>query len=1424
MSRCSLNTVLLLCVLTLPPTLSAAETPATELLLNKARSLQGRGRLDLAAQTWRQILMSSPNNAEALAGLGRYAKQSGKTEEANYYVERLKKADPSHPGISAVESTKVLDQQRPRLEQAARLAERQQYEEAMKIYREVLGDTPAPGGWAIAYYETEAALPTGWEHATSGLQQLVEKYPQSPEYQVSLGRLLTYHAGSRYAGMRMLESVKGPSAVVHKAREAWRQALMWEGANPAALPSLKAYLARYSDEDLRKTEQRIESQGRREESAGVNPARGHEEQVAYEALKAGNLKEAEQRFEGLAHAAAPTAGGLLGLGYVKMKQNDFAAALTLFEQAKVAGAAGKSVNEAIETARFWKTVQDGTQSAKEGHLAEAAVAYQQALTMRPNSPEALQGMAGLYVQRGDMAAAAPLLERLTKLQPRNEEAWRELVNVKYRTGGASSALNTIREMPTAVSAQLDGVVEYHVQMATIYAEAKQPAEAQKHAQTALSLASAGSNGTDVDMQIRLTSLALQTGQTAQAITTFQQLATSYPDRPEAWEGLLQALVQSHEENRAGVVLSKMPDSVYQTALNRPGFLRTMASVNASLGHYNTAESLLQQARGKEAADSAGHFYSDLQLAHVWLQSQRPEPAIQLLRDLIETHSNDADLWKSLIAGLHQQGRDMDASAEIQKIPAALATRLLNDEDYTALLASVHSGAGNTEEALRMVRAALSQFELGRRPVPADLDIQFAWLLIDTQGSERELYVVLDRLRNRSGLKPDEKQRVGELWATWSLRSAEAAANAGHLDRAVSILQAAQRLLPQDPSVRRALAGSAMRAGNYQQAIAVYKEWGLAGGDTADYAGAIGSAMATRDLAIAEAWLQTALTKWPGDARLLNLGGKVALQRGDTKRAEAYWRAALTAMPSGVDTNIYRTGRERISPRPALTPTDAARELGQILLGNNPPASNSVVASQDVFGQPTSRRLEAVTPSAPLRTSKIQYFTEGSGDTTRPIGLADRPAPRGQIGPAQGDAPENPLYAAGRSVIGGWPAALVLPNGKSPVGPVVSAPRTPAEEIQAQLSAIEGHDAPYLSTTGSVQARSGEPGFEKMIVQEVNMEASTTIGNAMRLSLIARPITIETAAADGQSEKRFGLMPSGSAFAAQNATGIGAEAQLSTRTFGLRVGATPHGFLVNNIIGGLRFRPGNGPITVMLERDSVKDSLLSYAGVQDPVSKSVWGGVIANSASVQGNWGDARSGFYTVLGYQMITGKQVEENKRMDASVGTYWKVLNLPEGALTVGLNLSGMHYDKNLRYFTVGQGGYFSPQRYFLLNVPVHFNGTYRRQFQYSVSGSLGSQHFQEDASPYFPTLPTLQGRNGPYYSALTSTGLNYSLEAKGTYQISPNWYAGGFLSVNNARYYSSTTAGMFVKYSFRPQPMMENSQASSIPDWKGQQPFRLF
>src|SRR5580658_5638280 len=244
----------LLAPLTLP---LAAQTPAsaakqqappaaTQSLLDKAHALEVRGRVDMAAQTWQQVLLADPNNTEALGGLARAAKLAGNPKLADTYIERLRAINPDDPGILRAQQMGTQSDHNADLQQAGKLAQQGQYAEAMATYRKLYGDAPPAGNIALAYYETEAATDDGRPHAIAGLRNLVAKNPGDSRYQVALGRILTYNPKTRAEGRKMLEAHPlDPQAV-----EALRQSLLWDAQNPATGAAIREYLLHHNDAQL----------------------------------------------------------------------------------------------------------------------------------------------------------------------------------------------------------------------------------------------------------------------------------------------------------------------------------------------------------------------------------------------------------------------------------------------------------------------------------------------------------------------------------------------------------------------------------------------------------------------------------------------------------------------------------------------------------------------------------------------------------------------------------------------------------------------------------------------------------------------------------------------------------------------------------------------------------------------------------------------------------------------------------------------------------------------------------------------------------------------------------------------------------------------------------------------------------------------
>ncbi len=166
-------------------------------------------------------------------------------------------------------------------------------------------------------------------------------------------------------------------------------------------------------------------------------------------------------------------------------------------------------------------------------------------------------------------------------------------------------------------------------------------------------------------------------------------------------------------------------------------------------------------------------------------------------------------------------------------------------------------------------------------------------------------------------------------------------------------------------------------------------------------------------------------------------------------------------------------------------------------------------------------------------------------------------------------------------------------------------------------------------------------------------------------------------------------------------------------------------------------------------------------------------------------------------------------------MGASFRVHQWPgHGALNVGGNFVGMHYEHNEQSMTYGQGGYFSPNVYFLGSVPVTYTGYYKNNLHYSIAGAAGVQSFQQDKAPYFPLdVPLQTDFNNPFTPSTSTTSVNYSFNSEGAYLFNDHWFVGAFLSADNTNNYNNVSGGFFVRYLFKSQYPTEGYPTGLFP-----------
>ncbi|MDR3798051.1 MAG: cellulose synthase subunit BcsC-related outer membrane protein [Terracidiphilus sp.] len=870
------------------PSVSADATRAS--LAVKARDLEARGRPDLALQIWQQILLSAPDNADALAGVARDYKLTGDQAKADAALMRLRRVHPNDPNIARIEAMSA-NGPGDELRQAGDLAKQGRNDDAMRIYRRVYGDHPPDGDIALAYFQTLYGTAGGKQEAIAGMRGLAERNPGDPRYAVQLGVMLTRDQHTRAEGIRILRTHAGDP----DAQAAYRQALIWDSANPASAAELREYLKTHPNDTeisgaLRKSETTLAQM-----NTGI--ARTPAERAAFAALNAHRIDEAEQRFTALL-AADPNNGRLAaGMGFLRMQQKNFSGAIGYLVQAEKNGHKVTTVETALATSRFWLTLGEGTQALDENQLDLAATKFRAALEMNPRSADALDGLAGVYTRQQQYSAAATVYQQLLQIQPALLEAWRGLFLAYAHDNQNAKALAIAARFPAKVKASLDKDPEYLHALAGIYQAQNRPAEAQRILALALSLPFPDNSATLLaGTKLQYAGILMDAKHYDQALAVFSQVLASDPSNVSAWEGRISAQHEMGQDTDAIADVQKMPAATYETALADPSFLATLASIYQQANQFEVAQGLLE--RSLKLAIAAGGQPSvalQLQLAAIYLVRNNNDQAYALYRQVLTDHPDRADAWKGLIAALTATHRDQEALQEIAQIPAPARKQLDGDIDFLETEASLYATTGDTTHAVQYMNRVQAYYAKAKEEPPPSVDIQNVWLLYNMD-NDRALYAALMRIGGRTDLSLAQRETVQTIWANWSVRRAAAALDNGNAQRAVDILEAAAQAFPNNLTVRKAVAGGFARVGRAREALALFKTVPMQDASAGDFEGAVGAALAANDRGQAEVWLRQALERFATDPAILALAGRYEQARGDNERAADYYRASLAAMP------------------------------------------------------------------------------------------------------------------------------------------------------------------------------------------------------------------------------------------------------------------------------------------------------------------------------------------------------------------------------------------------------------------------------------------------------------------------------------------------------------------------------------------------
>ena len=1393
------------------PAPSANPPSAIDVLMQQANFWHAQYQDARALESLNKILALDPNNAEALGLAGEIRAEQGDRAGAQAALDKLRAQNPNDPRIAQVESALRMGQIDPHaLAEARRLSSAGQHAEAVQRYQQLFhGETP-PSALAVEYYQTLAGTDAGWDQAREGLAAILRQNPQDLRAQLAYAEVLTYREGaSRIDGINRLARLAAIPSIGQAAVNAWRQALLWLPADASSVPLLNAYLARHADDTG--IQQALE-QARHPPNTGggSTDVAGNERVQGFRALNAGRLGEAERLF-GAALAQNPRDSDALGgLGIVRLREGRTAEARNLLERAIALNPAKRRQWEAAlngtavrgdyasvraladrgdyagaesELRRLTAQGRSTTGSqlmladlqARRGDLADAETSYRAVLERQPNNANALVGLAGVLQQQGRTADAQAMLARAA---------------ATGNAGAGRARAEQLRRQAANVSDPGTKIGLYRAALAT------DPSDPWIHLELARTLANEG--------------------QLPQARAVMAEVTSG---RRVTNDDLRAGIIFANEYNLpedAGALISRVPPR-YRTAdmmtsLRQAQFQRDV-QMAAALPPEQARRRLLALAAAPDPDGNRG--------AAVAREFMRMNDGADARAAILSAHAASGyqnDNARVAYAGaLMEAGYSDDAQALLNTLPPSAPLTPAQRSAVNNMRAGLAVRASDRLNQQGRQAAAYDRLApaLAQNPADPNLNLALARLYQGADEPGRALAINQEILRRNPNNEQARKAAV------------DAAMAAGDLGVADRLVQQGLRSSPNDPQSWLTAASLARARGDNLRALrdlerARELRMQQLGSDSGSDAGADLGAdpSSSPTLGPAGAVPGSTVTLAPNAPPVYGgSAGRIWYPQGAARQAQA--------APNAYPPNAYSPGGyppAGLPPANGYTPTSGfgptfGSESGtaQPLYrgASQPPPSPYAASGQNGYSSP----YRSPFPPSPFRN-------QPSADGQQP---AYQTAQEGwPFTPAPPYVPAMPPYQPSSNVYNNpfrSEGSLTGAIGSTAEAPVVQDPMT--VEIERSIAQIRADVSPAIQGGASVRARSGESGLDQLTELAIPLEASFSPGGYGRLRLLAQPTFLDAGniGAGALTQARFGTQAlnvtpaaagtfnpglAGPLAKSQHASGVGMDLAYNYRWFGADIGTTPLGFPINNTIGGVELTPQLAPgvrLRLTGERRAVTDSLLSYAGAKDPRTDWQFGGVTRTRGYAQLELAAGLADFYLGGGYASLTGENVAHNSEVEAGAGGSFPVYHSLSDEVRVGLDLVYFGFDKNLRYFTLGQGGYFSPQSYFAALIPVNYEDR-EGALTWSAGAAIGVQTYNENSSPVYPTNAALQAQlDGlatgvpgltTVYPGKSSTGFTGNVHAAAEYQITPSLRVGGRASFEHAGDFNEGQGLVYARYLF--------------------------
>jgi hypothetical protein len=135
-------------------------------------------------------------------------------------------------------------------------------------------------------------------------------------------------------------------------------------------------------------------------------------------------------------------------------------------------------------------------------------------------------------------------------------------------------------------------------------------------------------------------------------------------------------------------------------------------------------------------------------------------------------------------------------------------------------------------------------------------------------------------------------------------------------------------------------------------------------------------------------------------------------------------------------------------------------------------------------------------------------------------------------------------------------------------------------------------------------------------------------------------------------------------------------------------------------------------------------------------------------------------------------------------------------------------HYDKDLSGYSLGQGGYYSPQQYLSFALPVNWRKR-TENWSWELGGSVSWSHSKTDSilryplqnlipdNQFFPNGKAKYADKGNPGAGSSSNGFGYTARLLVERRVTSHWSIGAGIDIQQAKDYTPSHGILFVRYS---------------------------